>query len=154
MTSNLGTEIIHEYHGLGFAHDDGNEKKNHEKDIQAKIMETMNRHFRPEFLNRLDEIIIFNALRRIDLEKIVDLQLEKVRDRLARKNIKLKISPELKTYLVKKGFDPVYGARPLKRAIQTLILNPLAQRLLEKQHQGVSDQTFKADISQGEVLIK
>ena len=155
MTSNLGTEVIHEYHGLGFAHDDGTRQETQAREAEDKIMEILRRHFRPEFLNRLDEIIVFSQLRKSDLEKIVELQLEKVKGRLAKKGIRLKVSPELKAYLVKKGFDPVYGARPLKRAIQDLILNPLAQRLLQKQPiSAVTEQMFKADFSQGEVLIK
>ena len=105
-------------------------------------------------MNRLDEIIVFNSLRQQDLEKIVELQLEKVKDRLAKRDIKLKTSPELKEYLVKKGFDPVYGARPLKRVIQSLILNPLAQKLLEKRSPARGDQSFKVEMEKGEILIK
>ncbi|MFY9493296.1 MAG: ATP-dependent chaperone ClpB [Minisyncoccia bacterium] len=155
MTSNLGTEIVHEYHGLGFAHDDGRREELQTKEVESKIMETLKRNFRPEFLNRLDEIIIFNALKKVDLERIVDLQLERVKKRLAAKSIKLKVSAELRDYLVKKGYDPIYGARPLKRVIQTLILNPLAQKLLEAKTTPDKEKTFKADIgNREEVLIK
>ncbi len=157
MTSNLGTEIIHDYHGLGFSNstDEVSQKRSETKEAESKVMETLKRHFRPEFLNRLDEIIIFNSLKKVDLEKIVDLQLERVKARLAKNNIKLKISAELKEYLAKVGFDSVYGARPLKRAIQNLILNPLAQKLLESQKAEIlGERIFKAEVSQGEVLVR
>ncbi len=154
MTSNLGTEMVNEYHSLGFAQDDGKEERR-VSEVEGKIMETIKRHFRPEFLNRLDEIIIFNSLSRKDIEKIVDLQLEEVKSRLAAKGIKLKISAELRGYIVKKGFDPVYGARPLKRVIQNLVLNPLAQRLLESKNSTASDMMFRAEMgAQEKVLIK
>ena len=155
MTSNLGTEIVHEYHGLGFAHDNGQGEENQTREVENKIMETLKRHFRPEFLNRLDEVIMFNGLKKHHIDKIVDLHLENVRRRLAEKGIRLKVSAELKEYIVKKGFDPIYGARPLKRIIQTAILNPLAQKLLQPHDVSSKDKTFKADInSQEEVLIK
>ena len=79
MTSNLGTEIVQEYHGLGFSHNDDKAEENETKEVEAKIMETLKKHFRPEFLNRLDEIIIFNALKKDEIEKIVELRLEEVK---------------------------------------------------------------------------
>ncbi|MDP3800416.1 MAG: ATP-dependent chaperone ClpB [bacterium] len=155
MTSNLGTEIVHEYHGLGFSHNDGKAEENEVKEVESKIMETLKRHFRPEFLNRLDDIIIFKALSREEIEKIIDLRLEEVKKRLADKGIKLKVSSELKEHIAKKGYDPIYGARPLKRLIQTLILNPLAQRLLESKDVSRVEKSFKADINnKEEVSIK
>ena len=147
MTSNLGTEIVQEYHGLGFSHNDDKAEENETKEVEAKIMETLKKHFRPEFLNRLDEIIIFNALKKDEIEKIVELRLEEVKKRLADRGIKLKVSVELKDYVVKRGFDPIYGARPLKRLIQTLILNPLAQKLLELKDVSKIEKNFKADIN-------
>ena len=156
MTSNLGTEIMHEYHGLGFAHDsDGSTSETRDrKEAEGKVMEALRKHFRPEFLNRLDEIIIFGSLKKSDIEKIVDLQLELVKNRLAVKNIKLKVSNELKDYIVKKGFDPVYGARPIKRAIQNLILNPLAQKILAGKLTYKGEQVFKAEFKEGETVIR
>ena len=156
MTSNLGTEIMHEYHGLGFAHDsEGSTRESRDrKEAEARVMEALRKHFRPEFLNRLDEVIIFNSLKKSDIEKIVDLQLEIVKNRLSKKNIKLKVSSELKDYIVKKGFDPIYGARPLKRAIQNLILNPLAQKLLGEKKAYKEEQVFKAEFKEGETVIR
>ena len=159
MTSNLGTEVINEYHGLGFSNannDESTRKQIQTRETDEKIMESLKRHFRPEFLNRLDEIIIFNSLKKTDIEKIVELQLDRVKERLAKKNIKIKISPELKSHLAQVGFDPIYGARPLKRVIQSLILNPLAQRLLEQQSAlGLEERLFKVDVNPtGAVSIK
>lgn len=155
MTSNLGTEIVQEYHGLGFSHNDGKGEESDIKEIESKIMETLKRHFRPEFLNRLDDIIIFKALSKEEIEKIIDLRLEEVKKRLADKGIKIKVSTELKEHIAKRGYDPIYGARPLKRLIQTLILNPLAQKLLEFKDVAKADKSFKADINnKEEVFIK
>ena len=86
--------------------------------------------FRPEFLNRIDEIVIFNPLRPADIEAIVELQLELVEKRLGEKNIKLSIDTAARKFLAKEGFDPEYGARPIKRAIQRLILDKLAERII------------------------
>ncbi|MDP3764367.1 MAG: ATP-dependent chaperone ClpB [bacterium] len=152
MTSNLGTEIVNEYHGLGFSHNDGKAEENEVKEVEAKIMETLKKHFRPEFLNRLDEIIIFKALGQEEIEKIIDLRLEEVKKRLVHKGIKLKVSAELREHIAKRGFDPIYGARPLKRLIQTLILNPLAQKLLEFKDMAKVDKSFKADINNKEEI--
>jgi ATP-dependent Clp protease ATP-binding subunit ClpB len=158
MTSNLGTEIMQEYHGLGFAHDSDKSsgESRDRKEAEGKVMEALRKHFRPEFLNRLDEIIIFSSLKKSDIEKIVDLQLELVKDRLSRKNIKLKVSGELKDYIVKKGFDAIYGARPIKRAIQNMVLNPLAQKILDEKHtfKKKEEKVFKAEIKEGETVIK
>jgi len=89
-------------------------------------------HFRPEFLNRIDETIIFDILDKDAIRKIVDIQIEQVRVRLLGKGIKLKMTAPVLTYLAKEGYDPHYGARPLKRLIQTRILNPVAQLIITK----------------------
>jgi len=88
-------------------------------------------HFRPEFLNRIDDIIIFDRLTHEDLRKIVDIQLARVMKRLADRRIELEISDEVKDFLGNEGYDPVYGARPLKRVIQDRLLNPLSLEVLE-----------------------
>jgi len=93
-----------------------------------KILESS---FRPEFLNRIDEVVIFRALDRASLLKIVDIQLEQLRRRLEDRNIRIEVSQKAKELLAERGFDPVYGARPLKRTIQQDIQNPLALQLLE-----------------------
>jgi ATP-dependent Clp protease ATP-binding subunit ClpB len=99
--------------------------------MEEKVMATVRDHFKPEFLNRLDEILVFDRLDKDELAQIVDIQLESVIRRLARRNIELEVSPEAKTFLADKGFDPAYGARPLKRLIQRTIENDLALKILD-----------------------
>jgi ATP-dependent Clp protease ATP-binding subunit ClpB len=96
-----------------------------------RSVESMRDHFRPEFLNRIDEIVEFKALSRDQLGEIVELQLERLRERLGERGLKLELTDEAKETIGEAGWDPAYGARPLKRAIQRLLENPLAIRLLE-----------------------
>lgn len=121
MTSNLGSHIIQEAH----------ESKKPWGKVTEEVMEIMRKSFRPEFLNRVDEIVVFKNLTEADLTHIVDRQLDQVRKRLSQKDISLEVDSSLKKYLIEKGFDPVYGARPLKRAIQDLIVDELALQLIE-----------------------
>jgi ATPases with chaperone activity, ATP-binding subunit len=117
MTSNLGSQIIKE-----LSHD----YETMEKEVR-KILEA---HFKPEFLNRIDEIIIFKPLTKEVIFKIVDLQIDLLRQRLQDKKINLILKDKAKEVLAERGFDPVYGARPLKRTIQKEIQNPLAMKIL------------------------
>lgn len=121
MTSNLGSHIIQE----------AQESKKPWGKVTDEVMEIMRKSFRPEFLNRVDEIVVFKNLTEADLTYIVDKQLDQVRKRLSQKDITLEVDDSLKKYLIEKGFDPVYGARPLKRAIQDLIVDELALQLIE-----------------------
>ena len=98
--------------------------------LQAKVMSDVAMHFRPEFLNRIDESVVFHALGQEHIREIAGLQLSALKARLAERSLSLSISEEVMAYLADQGFDPVYGARPLKRAIQRLIENPLAESLL------------------------
>ena len=118
MTSNLGSHVIKEFRG---------EHELMEKEVK-KILEG---HFRPEFLNRVDEVIIFRALSQEVIQEILDIQIGELRKRLKKKKIDIKISPAAKKILAEKGYDPVYGVRPLKRVIQQDIQNPLALQILE-----------------------
>ncbi len=138
MTSNIGGEYISQMASLGFSQNN-NEKeqiakeKEYEKQkeiLKEKIQEGLKEYFRPEFLNRIDEIIIFNPLREKDIEKIVDIQVEKIKERLLRQSIKLNIGASAKKWLAKNGYDSQYGARPLKRLIQKSILDPIADYLI------------------------
>jgi ATP-dependent Clp protease ATP-binding subunit ClpB len=117
MTSNIGSQFI-------------TEEENAEQ-REAKVTEALRRHFRPEFINRIDEIIIFDRLDRQELTQIVGLQLERVRKRLAKQGLALAVSAEAKEFIGNQGYDPVYGARPLKRAIQQHLLDPLSMDVLE-----------------------
>lgn len=130
MTSNIGSEIIYRS-GLGFQ-EDGNNLEIREEEMRERVLNSLRESFKPEFLNRLDEIIIFHPISSEMLRQIVELQLEIVQARLSEKNIKLKISLAVKKYLSQKGYDPAYGARPLKRIIQSEILDELALLIIEK----------------------
>lgn len=128
MTSNIGSDIIARERSLGFV--TGDEKISQKDNLREKVLNSLKENFRPEFLNRIDEIIIFNYLGKEEIKKIVELELQKVEDRLLRKNIKIKFSQPAKELLAQSGFDPNLGARPLKRVIQRLILNPLSLKIV------------------------
>jgi ATP-dependent Clp protease ATP-binding subunit ClpB len=125
MTSNLGSHIIQEY----FL--DGRTAIEARQAMEDKIMTELKKHFRPEFLNRVDDVIIFQSLDEDELSHIVDIQLQKLEKRLAQQNLTLDTDAAAKKLLAKEGYDPQFGARPLKRAIQEHLLNPLATKLLE-----------------------
>src|SRR3989344_2880272 len=130
MTSNLGSEHIAKMSSLGFLA--GKAGKDRE-DLKGKVMEALRENFKPEFLNRIDEIVIFNHLGKPEIKEIVELELRKVAERLSQKDIEIKISQQVKDILAEKGFDPNLGARPLKRVIQKLVLDPLALRIVTGQ---------------------
>jgi ATP-dependent Clp protease ATP-binding subunit ClpB len=132
MTSNLGNEVIKHY-SIGF-NDDSDKKEAsqfREGEMKEKIDKILKENFKLEFLNRIDEIVLFHSLSPEALEKIVDLELNKVERRLANKNINVKVGPKVKKMLAEKGYDITYGARPLKRIIQNLILDELALEIIE-----------------------
>jgi ATP-dependent Clp protease ATP-binding subunit ClpB len=131
MTSNLGNQVIQEYSPIGFEAERKAGGEISEKEMKDKIMEILRKSFKPEFLNRIDEIIIFHLLRQEQIKTILNLQLEKVARRLEQRKIKVEFTEKLKELLTKEGFDPLYGARPLKRVIQDKILDELALQIIE-----------------------
>ena len=130
MTSNIGGEYAQEMGRLGFMGIGEDTRERQEADVKEKIRKSLERHFRPEFLNRLDEIIIFSSLSPEVIKKVVDLQLEKVEKRIEGRGIKMIFTDNVKKFIAEKGHDPQWGARPLKRTIQNLILDPLAQEII------------------------
>jgi ATP-dependent Clp protease ATP-binding subunit ClpC len=127
MTSNVGTSDIKKS-ALGFAATDGT--ATYEK-MKGKLLSLLKEKFPPEFLNRIDEVVVFRSLTRKELGEIIELMLEDIRGRLEEKKIELEVSSEAKEFLIDKGYDPTYGARPLRRAIQRYIEDPLAEGLLK-----------------------
>ena len=106
--------------------------------MREKILDEAKRAFRPEFLNRLDDIIVFRSLTKPDLVEILTLEVQKVTDRLKNRSIVLELDAKAKDFLVEKGFDPVYGARPMRRAVERFLEDPLAEEILRgKLHDGV-----------------
>lgn len=130
LTSNVGSQYFKAMSNLGFASLGEDQTANQESNFREKVMESLRRTFKPEFLNRLDEIIIFNPLHKKEIEKIVELQIELVKEKLKERNIKVNIDPAAKKYIVDNGFDAEYGARPIKRLIQKAILDRLADKII------------------------
>jgi len=125
MTSNLGSPIIQEY----FL--DGKTDKASHQAMEDKVLAELKRHFRPEFLNRVDDTIIFQSLDESELARIVEIQIGRLEKRLAQQNLTLDVDDRAKKLLAKEGYDPQFGARPLKRAVQEHLLNPLSMKILE-----------------------
>ena len=123
MTSNIGSQYIVEA-GAQAGTDDWSR-------VEERVLNELRNHFRPEFLNRVDDIIVFRPLSRDDILKIVDLQLQRLERTLAQRHLRLEVTPEAKALIAAQGYDPVYGARPLKRVIQRLLENPIALEILE-----------------------
>jgi ATP-dependent Clp protease ATP-binding subunit ClpB len=128
MTSNIGSPIIQEFFSTGLGAG-GAEHARMEELVRAELK----KYFRPEFLNRVDDIIIFHSLDEKQIAAIVDVQLQRLQARLAQQQLSLKMDPSATRFLAKEGFDPQFGARPLKRAIQEYLLNPLAMKLLDNE---------------------
>jgi ATP-dependent Clp protease ATP-binding subunit ClpB len=126
MTSNVGTGMV-ERNTIGSSVHARDKKT---EDTRKRLLDALKQQFRPEFLNRVDDIIVFNALTREHLSMIVDIQLENVARLLRERKLKLEVTPKAKDQIISEGFDPQYGARPMKRAIQRLIQDPLALRLI------------------------
>ena len=151
MTSNVGSDIIYKMQSFGFQ-ENRKEDSGSEDDMRNKVQASLKEQFKPEFLNRVDEIIIFHPLNKKVLQQIVDLQINLVQNRLSEKNIKLKVSNEVKTYLTEKGYDPIYGARPLKRIIQNEILDELALEIIEKKI--VEGDSINVKLENGKIIFK
>ena len=134
MTSNLGSHKIQEMAGDSY------------EEIKAAVMNSVNQHFRPEFINRIDEIVVFHPLGQEQMAGIADIQLSRLRKRLQERDMDIVLSDEAMTKLVAVGYDPVYGARPLKRAIQQEIENPLSLKLLSGEF--VAGDTIKVDVDE------
>ena len=128
MTSNVGAETIKKQSTLGFT--PIKDEASYER-MRDKIMEEAKRLFRPEFLNRLDDIIVFHSLTKPDLVEILDLEVLKVMERLKGKNLKLVLDEKAKDFLVQKGYDPTYGARPMRRSVERFLEDPLAEEILK-----------------------
>ncbi len=130
MTSNIGAQYIDKMEQIGFT--DKDEKQDEYNLVKEKIFASLKDYFRPEFMNRLDDVIIFDILSKESIRKIVDIQIKQVEDRLKVKEISLQISEKALDYLAKDGYNPQYGARPLKRVIQEKLLNPIASSIISE----------------------
>jgi ATP-dependent Clp protease ATP-binding subunit ClpC len=130
MTSNIGAEVIKNQGALGFVKATGDQSYDA---MKTRLMNSVDRHFRPEFLNRLDDTIVFRPLTKEDLQEIVNIEFSRVADRLGERGISVELTPKAKEHLIEKGYSPDFGARPLRRAIENEVEDPLAEELLREQ---------------------
>jgi ATP-dependent Clp protease ATP-binding subunit ClpC len=150
MTSNLGTRDIQKGPGIGFAARP-DEKMTYEK-MKDRVMDELKKSFRPEFLNRIDEVIVFHSLTQADVKQIVDLLMKRVTEQLKAKDLEIELTDAAKSVLAEKGFDPSLGARPLRRTIQRLVEDPLSEKLLWKEFR--AGQTIIVDARDGEIVFE
>ena len=157
MTSNIGARIITDKKTLGFSNETKNDanNKNEQKEyenIKKEVMAELKREFRPEFINRIDEIIVFHKLNDEEISKIIELMLNEVKNRMKAQKYEIEFSPKVKELIAKKGIDKAFGARPLKRTIQNLVEDKIAEAILD----GVvkKGKEAKLDCEGDEVVIK
>lgn len=149
MTSNVGAEIFRKQQGsIGFKSE---KEEMTYKNTKEKLLEQVKKTFKPEFLNRIDDLIVFHGLTREDLYKIVEIELEEVRGRLKEQDINIELEKSAKDLLIEKGFDPVFGARPLKRTIQRLLEDPLAEEIISKKFE--KDKIIKVSAKNGKLVL-
>jgi ATP-dependent Clp protease ATP-binding subunit ClpB len=139
MTSNIGSQYITELAGV------------EDEEMRRRVTEALRAHFRPEFLNRVDDVVIFENLTRAQIGTIVEIQLRGLRKRLAERHLQLELTDAAKELLADEGYDPIYGARPLKRALQRRILDPLAQRMLRGEF--LPGETVRVDVRDGDLVF-
>jgi len=149
MTSNLGTEYVRSSGSLGFLQQNVNDE---DREAHDKIEKALKGAFRPEFLNRIDEIIMFSQLSVEQMEEIVDLQMKEMQDRLNEFNIKITLTKHARTWLAKAGYDPAFGARPLRRALQKYVESPLSVELLE--HKFKDGGSVTVDVKDDKIVFK
>jgi ATP-dependent Clp protease ATP-binding subunit ClpC len=139
LTSNVGAELIKRQSSLGFGAI-GADEQDYEG-MKVKILDESKKAFKPEFINRLDDLIVFRMLERPDLLQIIDLEIAKVLERLRQKDISLELGEAAREFLIEEGYDPQYGARPMRRAVEKNLEDPLAEHLL------------RGDVKEGDVVV-
>ncbi len=148
MTSNIGAEILRKQGSLGFK---SQKEEVTFEEVKKKLLDEVNRTFKPEFLNRIDDINVFHPLTKEDLYQIIDIEVAEVQKRLAEQEILLELSKEAKEFLIEKGFNPVFGARPLKRTIQRYLEDPLSEEIIGKKFKKAK--TIKASRKKDELVF-
>jgi ATP-dependent Clp protease ATP-binding subunit ClpA len=129
MTSNVGSSFLQQMGSIGYHPVEEANGKGH--DLRKRLEEALRETFKPEFLNRIDDIVYFNPLGEAEINKIIELQIELLRKMLTEKKVQIELMPAAKQLLFQRGYDPNFGARPLRRAIQTLVQDPLALKMLQ-----------------------
>jgi ATP-dependent Clp protease ATP-binding subunit ClpC len=153
MTSNVGSDLIRRETSLGFSTKTEDAKTSEEQyqKMKDKVLTAMKNHFRPEFLNRVDATVVFHALSRDHIRQIVELEIREVEGQLTLKGITLDMTDAAKDWIGEKGFDPVFGARPLRRIIQNEVEDRLSEALLEGRFQ--SGDTVRIDVENEEIIL-
>ena len=153
MTSNIGAELIRKGSTIGFAShsDEAKTQQLEYEKMKEKLLGELKKTFRPEFLNRIDGVVVFHALNKEHIRKIVDLMLVTVTQQLAEKGVKLEVTDAAKDLLGEKGYDEVFGARPLRRVIQDMIEDKLSEDLLRGKFQ--AGDTVVVDMEEGEIVV-
>jgi len=153
MTSNIGAELIRKGSQIGFSShtDEAKTQQQNYDSMKEKLLGEVKKAFKPEFFNRLDGTIVFHPLNQEQILQIVDLVVGNVTSQLSERDISIEISQEAKTFLGKKGYDEVYGARPLKRVIQDLVEDPISEGLLRGSYK--SGDTIKVDLKEDQIVI-
>jgi len=128
MTSNLGTKLIQKGVSLGFQKEEPSESN---KRMKGEVLDELKRSFSPEFLNRIDEFVVFHPLDKIHLFEIIDILLKELNQRLAERDVQMEIGEDVKQWLIDEGYQPQYGARPMRRTIQKLLGDPLSEELIK-----------------------
>ena len=136
MTTNAGAEATSTNAGFGFERGRGQDDAATYETMKGRLMAAIEKYFRPEFLNRLDDVVVFHSLTRDNLKTIIDIELSKVKGRLKERGLELILTDEAREHIIDKGFNPDYGARPLRRAIENLIEDPLSEDILRGAFKG------------------
>jgi len=154
MTSNIGAELIRRSSSLGFAlhRDEAERERESYEEMKEKLLDQLKKTFRPEFLNRVDEVMVFKSLSKEEIKQIVELELNKLRERLDEYQLKLEATDEARTFLAEKGYDPKFGARPLRRVIQRLVEDPLSEGLLMGDFK--PGDTVLADLEEDKIVLR
>jgi len=151
MTSNIGAEQVMKGGGIGFSADSNSMDQDSYEKTSSKLVDIAKKHFKPEFMNRVDEIIVFRKLGREDLKEIVTTEIAKVTSRLKDRNLKMDITPELVDFIIEKGYKPEYGARPIRRAVEQYLEDNLAEEILRG---NISDNAkIEVTVSDGKIIF-
>ena len=158
MTSNIGARLITDKKTLGFSKSEKEDKEKEEaakkdyEDTKKEVMDALKKELRPEFINRIDEIIVFHKLTDKEINQIIDIMLKEVTDRLAAQKIKVELEPEVKELIASKGIDKNFGARPLRRTIQSVLEDRLAEEILDGNLK--KNNTNKIGVKDGKVVVE
>ena len=155
MTSNIGARLITEKKSLGFTASNNNEEEKDKKEYEEtkkEVMEALKKELRPEFINRIDEIIVFHKLTDDEISSIIDILLDKVLKRLKDQRYVIKLEPEVKKLIASKGIDKAYGARPLRRTIQNMLEDKLAEEILDGRLK--KNKEMDIGVEDGKIVVK